>query len=182
MGPLIYSYKGKTPKVHPTAFIAPGAVLIGDVTIGQQASVFYGSVLRADVNSITVGARSNIQDGCVLHVDADAPCVLGDDVTVGHQALVHGATIAHGTLVGMSATVLSHATVGEGSLIAAGALVLEGSEIPARVLAAGVPAKVRRELTKEESAAFIPHAGKYVALGAEHAQLGDPIPLDRVQY
>lgn len=174
---IIRPFAGKTPRIHSSAFIAPGAVLIGDIEIGPDVSVFYGAVLRADVGKIVVGARSNIQDGCVFHVDRDADCVLGEDVTVGHQALVHGATVGDGALIGMGSRVLSHASVGEGSLVAAGAVVLEGFTVPPRVLVAGVPAKVRRELTDEESAAFIPHAGRYVALGREHAGLGESLSL-----
>lgn len=162
--PLILPFRGKSPRIHPSAWIAPTAVLVGDVEIGPDASVFYGCVLRADLDTIRIGARSNVQDGSVMHTDTGVPVILGDDVTVGHQALVHGATIGNGTLVGMKSAVLSRAVVGEGALIAAGAVVLEGAEIPARVLAAGVPAKVRRELSDEESAAFIPHAGRYVEL------------------
>ena len=105
-----------------------------------------------------------------MHVDADAPCILGDDVTVGHMALLHGTTVGNGTLVGMKATLLSHSVVGEGALVAAGAVVLEYGEVPDRTLAAGVPAKVRRELNAEESQAFIPHAGRYVETARMHAQ------------
>lgn len=179
---IIRSYQGKTPRVHASAFVAPGAVLIGDVAIGPDASVFYGAVLRADVNRIVVGARANIQDGCVLHVDRDAECVLGEDVTVGHQALVHGARVGDGALVGMGSRVLSRSTVGAGALVAAGAVVLEDFAVPPRTLVAGVPAKVRRELSAEESAAFLPHAARYVALGAEHAELGEPLSLNDVRY
>lgn len=181
-GPLILPYAGKTPRIAASAFVAPTAVLIGDVEIGPEASVFYGCVLRADVNRIVVGARSNIQDNSVLHVDRDAECVLGDDVTVGHMALVHGARVGDGVLVGMKSTLLSRSSVGQGALIAAGAVVLEGQEIPARTLAAGVPAKVRRELSDEESAAFIPHAGRYVELGREHAELGAGLTLADVRF
>lgn len=179
---IIRSFGGKTPRVHSSAFIAPGAVLIGDVEIGPEASVFYGAVLRADVGRIVVGPRSNIQDGCVLHVDRDANCVLGADVTVGHQALVHGATVGDGVLVGMGSRVLSRSVIGAGSLIAAGAVVLEGFSVPPGVLVAGVPGKVRRALSEEESAAFIPHAGRYVALAKEHAGLGESLTLDEVRY
>ncbi|GGA73519.1 gamma carbonic anhydrase family protein [Pseudoclavibacter endophyticus] len=174
-GPLILPFNGIAPRIHPTAWIAPTAVIVGDVEIGPDSSVFYGCVLRADVGPIRVGARTNIQDGSVLHCEDDAPAVLGDDVTLGHQALVHGATIGDGTLIGMKAAVLSRAVVGPGSLIAAGGVVLEGAEIPARSLAAGVPAKVRRELTHEESAAFIPHAGGYVALSKAQAGLEEAV-------
>jgi carbonic anhydrase/acetyltransferase-like protein (isoleucine patch superfamily) len=140
--------------------------------------VFYGCVLRGDSGPIRIGARSNLQDGTVVHVDADAPCTLGDDVTVGHAAMLHGTTVGDGTLVGMRASLLSHSVIGRGSLIAAGAVVLEGFEIGDRALAAGVPAKVRRELTEEESAAFIPHAGGYVALSKAQPTLPEALALD----
>lgn len=178
----IYSYRGRTPRIHATAFIAPGAVIVGDVEIGPDASVWYGCVLRGDVNRIRVGARTNVQDGTVMHVDRDAACVLGDDTTVGHQALVHGATVGNGVLVGMGSKVLSRAVIGDGALVAAGAVVLEGSDVPAQTLVAGVPAKVRRNLSGEESAAFIPHAGRYVELGREHAGLGSAVLLEDVRY
>lgn len=175
-GPLIIPFEGKTPRVHASAWIAPTAVIIGDVEIGADASVFYGCVLRGDVNAIRIGARTNIQDNSVVHVDRDAPCILGDDVTVGHMALVHGATVGNGTLVGMKSTLLSRSVVGAGALIAAGAVVLEDQEIPDKSLAAGVPAKVRRELSEEQSAGFIPHAGRYVELARRHAvNLGESV-------
>ena len=171
---MIIEFEGKKPKIHPTAWVAPTAVIIGDVEIGPDASVFYGCVLRGDVNAIRIGARTNIQDNSVLHVDGDAPCVLGEDVTIGHMALVHGTTVGDGTLVGMKSTLLSRSVIGAGALIAAGAVVLEGMEIPDRALAAGVPAKIRRELSEEQSAGFIPHAGRYVELSKRHnAALGE---------
>lgn len=166
---MILEFEGKTPQIHPSAWVAPTAVIIGDVEIGPDSSVFYGAVLRGDVNKIRIGARTNIQDNSVLHVDEDAPCTLGDDVTVGHMALVHGTTVGDGTLVGMKSALLSRSVVGAGALIAAGAVVLEGQEIPDKSLAAGVPAKVRRELSEEQSASFIPHAGRYVELAKRHA-------------
>lgn len=178
----IHTYRGHRPRIHPSAFIAPDAVIIGDVEIGPDASVWYGCVLRGDVGSIRVGARSNIQDGTVIHVDRDADCVLGEDTTVGHQALVHGATVGDGVLVGMGSKVLSRAWIGDGALVAAGAVVLEGSDVPAGALVAGVPAKVRRELSREESEAFIPHAGRYVDLGREHAGLGPALSREDVRY
>lgn len=174
--PLILPFNGVAPKIDPSAWIAPTAVVIGDVEIGPDSSVFYGCVLRADVGAIRVGARTNIQDGSVLHCESDSPAVLGDDVTLGHQALVHGATIGNGTLIGMKAAVLSRAVVGEGALVAGGAVVLEGAEIPAKSLAAGVPAKVRRELSDDESLAFIPHAAHYVELAKAQAGLDQVIP------
>lgn len=181
-GPIILPFNGKTPRVHETAFIAPNATLIGDVEIAAHASVFYGCVLRADINMIRVGARTNVQDNSVLHVDGDAPCILGEDVTVGHMALVHGSTVGNGTLVGMHSALLSRSVIGAGSLIAAGAVVLEGQEIPARSLAAGVPAQVRRVLSSEQSAGFIPHAGKYVNVASMHRELGMSLSLDQVRF
>lgn len=179
---LILPFQGRTPRIHRSAWIAPNATIIGDVTIGPDSSVFYGSVLRGDVGSIRLGARVNIQDNCVIHVEATEPCVLEDDVTVGHLAMLHGTRVGAGTLVGMNATLLSGSTVGPGSLIAAGAVVLEGQDIPSGALAAGVPAKVRRELSQEESAAFIPHAARYVEIAQKQALLGDALPLDAVLY
>lgn len=181
IGPLIYPCNGKTPRIHESAWIAPGAVIIGDVEIGPDSSVFYGSVLRADINCIRIGARTNIQDNSTIHVDEDAETILGDDVTVGHMALIHGTTVGDGTLVGMKSALLSHSVVGAGSLIAAGAVVLEGQEIPARCLAAGVPAKVRRELDDDTVAHFITHAGKYVETSRLHGGLS-PVPLDDVRF
>jgi len=168
---MIIPFEGTTPRIHPTAWVAPTAVIIGDVEIGPDASVFYGCVLRGDVNAIRVGARSNIQDNSVLHVDRDAPCTLGEDVTVGHMALVHGSTVGDGTLVGMKSALLSRSRIGSGALIAAGAVVLEGAEVPDHMLAAGVPAKIRRELEPEQYEGFIPHAGRYVELAKKHARL-----------
>lgn len=175
--PLILAVDGRTPRIHPSAWIAPTATIIGDVEIGPDSSVFYGCVLRADSGAIRLGARTNIQDNSVIHVDADAPATLGDDVTVGHMALVHGATVEDGCLIGMKSALLSRSIVRAGSLVAAGAVVLEGAEIPARSLAAGVPAKVRRELSAEESDAFIPHAGGYVTLSKAQPDVAAAIPL-----
>ncbi|MEZ2121946.1 gamma carbonic anhydrase family protein [Corynebacterium sp. CCM 9203] len=180
MEPLILPFNGVAPRIHASAFIAPNATIIGDVVIGPDSSVFYGCVLRGDVNAIRIGARTNIQDNCVMHVDADAPCTLGDDVTAGHMALLHGTTVGDGTLVGMKAALLSRSRVGAGSLVAAGAVVLEGQEIPDRSLAAGVPAKVRRELSEEQSRSFIPHAGRYIDIA--RGQSDQRLHLDEVRY
>ncbi len=148
--------------MHRSAFVAPTAVLIGDVEIGPEASVFYGCVLRGDVGSIRVGARTNIQDNTVIHCESAHPTVLEEDVTIGHMALIHGAHVEAGTLIGMKAALLSGSRVGAGALVAAGSVVLEGQQIPAKALAAGLPAKVKRQLSDEESAAFLPHAAHYV--------------------
>ena len=182
MQPLILPFKGAVPRIHESAWIAPNATIIGDVVIGPDSSVFYGCVLRGDVGPIRIGARTNIQDNSTVHVDGDAPCTIGDDVTVGHMALLHGTTVHDGTLVGMKAALLSHSVVGAGSLIAAGAIVLEHQEIPAKSLAAGVPAKVRRELSDEQSAAYIPHAARYVVTASTQAGIDAALTLDEVRF
>lgn len=151
-----------TPTIHPTAWVAPTATLIGDVTIGAHSSVFYGCVLRGDLAPITVGERTNIQDNSVLHVDADAPCSLGDDVTVGHMSLVHGAHVDDACLIGMHSTVLSHTTVHTGSIVAAGAVLLEGTVCPPDSLWAGVPARQKKTLEPARRSDRIDHAARYV--------------------
>lgn len=142
------------PKIDPQAWVAPGAVLVGDITVQRGASIWYGCVLRSDMEGadIVVGEDTNIQDGTVVHVDRDMPCRLGARVTVGHRAVLHAATIGDDALIGMGATVLSGAKVGRGAVVAAGAVVPEGMEVPPGVIAAGVPAKVRREVTEEDRA------------------------------
>ena len=141
---------GKTPQVDDEAWVAPTATLVGSVTIEAGASIWYGAVVRADNEPITIGARCNIQDNCVFHVDAGRPVSLGEGVSVGHGAVVHGATIGDNVLVGMGAILMNGAVIGEESMIAAGALVTEGMEVPPRTLVAGVPGKVRRELSDAE--------------------------------
>lgn len=140
----------RTPDVDPSAWIADTATVVGEVTVGPGTSVFYSAVLRADIESVTVGAGSNIQDGAVLHADPGYPARLGEDVSVGHGAVLHGCTVEDGCLIGMNATVLNGAVIGTGSLVAANALVPEGTVVPPRSLVAGVPGKVRRELTDAE--------------------------------
>ena len=142
----ILSFGGATPRIAPGVFLAPTAVLIGDVTIEAEASVWFGAVLRADLAPIVVGAGSNVQDNAVLHCSTDLPTVVGAGVTIGHQAMLEGCVVEDDSLVGMGAMVLQRARVGAGSLLAAGAVVPEGREIPPGVLAAGVPAEVKRSL------------------------------------
>ena len=148
--------------VAPTAFVAPNAVLVGDVTVGAESSIWYGAVVRGDMEPIVIGRQSNIQDGCVLHVDVDMPTRIGDNVSVGHRAVIHGCVIEDGCLIGMGALVLSGARVGAGALVAAGALVREGVVVPPGVLFAGLPGKVLRELTPEESARAAANSLSYV--------------------
>src|SRR5712691_7288554 len=165
---LILPYKGITPAIAENAFIAPGAVIIGNVTIHEGASIWYNAVVRGDSASIVIGRRTNIQDNCTLHVDADAPLTIGDDCTVGHGAVVHGATIEHHVLIGMKAVVLSHARVDFNTIIGSCALVAEHKSIPEGVLAIGIPAKVARPLTPAESEHIITSAEGYAERGRLH--------------
>lgn len=146
-------------------WIAPNATVCGDVTLGNQVTVLFGAVLRADTDSITIGNGSNVQDNAVIHESAGYPVRIGEKVSIGHGAIVHGAVIEDNVLVGMGAVVLNGAKIGEGSLIAAGAVITEGAEIPPRSLVMGVPGKVKRELTEEEYRKNITNAEKYVELG-----------------
>jgi len=165
----ILSVSGRTPDIDPTAFVAAGARIIGAVTLAEGASVWYNAVLRGDSDSISVGEGSNLQDNVTVHVDAGHPVQIGRDVSVGHNAVVHGCTIGDGSLIGMGSVVLSGAVIGEGCLVAGGAVVLEGSVIPSGSLVAGVPAKVRRELTDDERAGIQRNAGTYRAHLGAHA-------------
>jgi len=142
----VIEYEGKTPVVADDAFVAPTAVLIGDVTVEAGASIWFGAVLRGDNSAIVIGAGSNVQDNCVIHCAEDLPTIVGTNVTVGHMAMLEGCVIGDGSLIGMGAIVLQRASVGAGSLVAAGAVVGEGVEIPGGVLAAGIPARVKKEL------------------------------------
>jgi carbonic anhydrase/acetyltransferase-like protein (isoleucine patch superfamily) len=162
------SLDGNTPQVHPEAWIAPGAILVGRVTLDRGASVWYGSVLRADDDEIIVGQDCNIQDQCCLHVDRGEPAVLGEGVSLGHGAIVHGALVGDGALIGIGAIVLGRARVGAGSLVAAGAVVRPGQQIPAGVLVAGVPGRIVRELTDADRATFSGTAASYRARAAVH--------------
>jgi len=167
-GASVLSVSGETPVLDPSAFVAAGARVIGAVTLGEGASVWYNAVLRADGDTITVGAGSNLQDNVSVHVDPGSPVVIGENVSVGHNAVVHGCSIGDGSLIGMGAVVLNGARIGSGCLVAGGAVVLEGAEIPDGSLVAGVPAKVRRELTDEERAGLLRNADAYRAHTAEH--------------
>lgn len=147
---MLIEYEGITPKVHDSVFIAPGAMLIGDVTIGEESSVWFNCVLRGDLEPIRIGCRTNVQDGAVIHMDREMPCLIGDDVTIGHGAILHSCIIGNEALIGMGAILLSGSVIGERAIVAAGALVREGQEIPPDTLAMGVPAKVGRDVTEAE--------------------------------
>lgn len=150
--------------LHPTAWMAPGAYLRGDVTLGEQTNVWYNAVLRADQEKITIGAFSNIQDNCVLHGDAGNHVTVGDHVTVGHGAILHGCTVEDKCLIGMNSVILDHAVIGEGSIVGAGAVVAAGTIVPPRSLVVGIPAKVKKTLTDEDVAGSVANADSYLGL------------------
>jgi carbonic anhydrase/acetyltransferase-like protein (isoleucine patch superfamily) len=162
-GKMIYALKGMTPKIDPSAYIVESATIIGDVVIGKRSSVWFNAVVRGDVNSIRIGERTNIQDGCILHVQhKEYPLVVGSNVTVGHAAILHGCVVEDFCLIGMGAKVLNNARIGHHTLIAAGAVVREQSRFSEGVLLAGVPAKVIRKLTNEERENIEKSADHYV--------------------
>ena len=148
---MIKSFNSIEPRIHETAFITDDAIVIGDVEIGEEASIWFGSVVRGDVNYIRIGARTNVQDACVIHVSSrDHPTILEDEITVGHRVTLHGCHVERGCLVGIGAIVLDGARIGHQSLIAAGSLITPGTVIPPKSVVMGAPAKVKRELTIEE--------------------------------
>ncbi|MBK0421319.1 gamma carbonic anhydrase family protein [Leucobacter sp. CSA2] len=157
-----------TPRVDPSAWIGPGAIVVGDVAIGAGSSVWYNAVVRGDSDSVRIGERTNLQDGVVVHTQRGDAAVIGDDVSVGHNAVVHGATIERGCLIGMGSTILSGAVIGEGSLVAAGALVPQGAVIPPRSLVAGIPGRVVRELREDDRAAVRRNAELYAGYTERH--------------
>ena len=174
---MIRPFKGMSPQIAPSAFVAETAVVIGDVTIGPESSIWYNVVARGDVNFIRIGARSNIQDLSMLHVthkkhadDPGAPLVIGDDVTVGHSVTLHGCTIGNGAFIGMQAMVMDNAVVGEGALVGARSLVTEGTVIPPHTLWVGAPAKYKRDLTPDEIAWLKRSAGNYVRYSREYLE------------
>jgi carbonic anhydrase/acetyltransferase-like protein (isoleucine patch superfamily) len=175
------------PEIHPDAWVAPGAVVVGRVFIGRSASVWYGAVLRADDDEIRVGPECNIQDQCCLHVDPGEPVVLEEGVSLGHGAVVHGAHVGAGALIGIGAVVLGGARVGAGALVAAGTVIRPRQQVPPGVLVAGVPGRVVRELTDSDRATFTDTAARYVSRAERHrravwsgpARPGTPAPGQR---
>lgn len=165
----LWPYKGILPKLADDVWLAPGAQVIGDVVIGAQSSVWYNCVVRGDVNNVVIGQRSNIQDGTVIHVASEGQgTYIGDDVTVGHMAILHACTVENGAFIGMKACVMDDAYVEAGAMVAAGALVSPGKRVKAGWLWAGVPARPVRELTEDEKK-FLPYsAQRYVRLAAEY--------------
>ncbi len=168
---MIRDFNGIHPRIHPDAIILEPSTIIGDVEIGPESSVWFGAVIRGDVGAVRIGARSNVQDGCIIHETTNhSSCLIGDDVTVGHGAIIHGAIIKDRCLIGMGAIVLDNAVVGEDAMVGAGALVPEGMQIPAGHLAVGIPAKVKRPLTPQEITALADSAIHYVAYSKQMAK------------
>lgn len=166
----VLPYQGVWPSLADDVFIAPGALVIGNVTIGAGASIWYNAVVRGDSAPIVIGARTNVQDNCTLHVDANAPLTIGEECTIGHNAVVHGATLGDRVLVGMSAVILSRAEVGSRTIVGACALVNERKQIPDEVLALGIPAKVVRSLKEAELEHLRESAEGYYQRAQEHRQ------------
>ncbi len=167
------SWAGKEPRLADGAWVADGALVVGDVEIGADSSVWFGAVVRGDVNAIRIGARTNVQDLSVIHVTGRThPTHVGDDVTLGHRVTLHGCTVKDRCLVGIGATVLDGAVVGEESIVGAGSLVPPGMVVPPRTLALGSPARVKRDLTPEEIAFFRTSAASYVGYAAQYRREG----------
>ena len=159
---MIYPFNGKTPSISESCFIAPDSVIIGDVTIAEESSIWFKAVLRGDINWIKIGKWTNIQDGCIVHVTGEtSPTTVGDYVTVGHGAILHGCTIENSCLIGMGCIILDNAVIGSGSLIAAGAVVKSGTKIPPQSMVAGNPAVIKRRISSDEKEFFVEWARNY---------------------
>ena len=165
---MIRNFEDKSPNIHESVFVAENAAVIGDVTLMEDATVWYGAVLRGDSEKIVIGKGSNVQDCAVVHCDEGHPTILGEHVTVGHSAIVHGAQVGDNVLIGMHATLLNGCVIGEGSIIGAGALVREGQVIPPRSVVIGMPGKVLKEATDAQIEASIENARHYVELGRRY--------------
>lgn len=161
-GQGLRAHHGVMPRIHPSVYIAEGALVIGDVEIGADASIWFHAILRGDINGIRIGERTNVQDGSVLHVTHEYMVVLGSDITIGHRAILHGCTVHEECLIGMGSIVLDNARVGPSAMVAAGAVVRENFVVPEGTLAAGVPARIIRDLTPEERELLRASAGRYV--------------------
>lgn len=159
---MIMKFKEFYPKIDSTAWVAPSADVIGNVEIGKNSSIWFGCVLRGDVNEIKIGNNTNVQDLSMIHMDTNSKTVLGDNVTIGHKVMLHGCTIENNCLIGMSATILDNAIIGEGSIVGANSLVTQGKKFPPKSLIMGSPAKVVKQLTEEDVDGLIKHAGHYV--------------------
>jgi carbonic anhydrase/acetyltransferase-like protein (isoleucine patch superfamily) len=167
-GAIILPWEGTWPTIADDAFVAPGAVIVGHVTVGSQSSIWFNTALRGDIAPITIGERTSVQDNTVVHVNMDAPTVIGNDVTIGHSALVHGTTIHDGCLIGMGSLILSYSVIGKGAVIAAGALIPERAEVPAGAVMVGVPAKQRDALSGEQAERLAGIPGRYVRVSRQY--------------
>lgn len=165
---MIKAYKGRLPAIHESCFLAETAELIGDVSLGEDANIWFGTVVRGDENVVRIGKRTNVQDNCTLHISREHPCILGDDVTVGHGAIVHACTIGDRVLVGMGAILLNGAVIEDDVIIGAGSVVPPGKRIPSGSMVMGTPAKVVRSLTREEIEWLPVSASNYVKLASDY--------------
>ena len=166
---MIYKYKEKTPDTEKAVFVAESADIIGEVKLGENSNIWYNSTLRGDIAPVIVGDNTNIQDNSVLHVAHELPCIVGNNVTVGHSVILHGTEVKDGCLIGMGAILLNNSVIGENSVVGAGALVTEGKEFPPRSLIIGSPAKRVREITDEELANMKANVDEYIELGKDTA-------------
>ena len=173
---MIYALDGLAPRLGRDVYVAPNATVVGDVHLGDEVSIWFGAVLRGDVERLTVGSRSNVQDNSVLHSDPGSPLVVGERVTVGHGCILHGCRIGDGALIGMGSTILNDARIGRTCLVGADALVTEGKEFPDGMLIVGSPARAIRPLTPEELARMAESPGRYVERGKVYQQGLRPIP------
>ena len=170
---MIIPFGGKSPRIDPSCFIADDSIIIGDVTIGPESSVWFKAVVRGDINWIKIGNFSNIQDGCIVHVSGStAPTSIGDYVTVGHQALLHGCTIESNCLIGMGCIILDNALIGQGSIVAAGAVVKSGMKVPPQSLIAGNPAVIKRRISDDEITVIGDHAKNYRSYAIQYKNAG----------
>ena len=160
----------KDPQIHETTFIAPGAHVVGDVILKRDSSIWYNTVVRADINRIIIGERSNVQDNSVIHLENDQGVIIGNDVTIGHNAIIHGCTIKDGALIGMGAIIMNGVTIGKGAVVGAGAVVKENMQVADHELIVGVPGKIVKTLPKEIMEQNIKWAGKYVKLARVHRE------------
>ena len=165
---MIHQFEGQIPNVHKNTFIASSADIIGNVSIGEFSNIWFGAVLRGDMDSLSVGNYTNIQDNCTIHNDENFPVDIGDYVTIGHNSIIHGCKISSNTLIGMGSTILNGTEIGEYTIIGAGSLVTQGKKIPSGVLCMGVPAKVIRELTTEEKESIKKSAQHYALLSKKY--------------
>jgi carbonic anhydrase/acetyltransferase-like protein (isoleucine patch superfamily) len=168
----LYSFNGKSPKIPHSSFVAENATLIGHISLGGESSVWFGAVIRTEVEPVSIGSQSNIQDNCVLHTDVGFPVEIGDRVSVGHGAIIHGAIVRSNCLIGMGSTLLNGAKIGENTLVAAGSLVTQGKEMPDNTLVIGSPAIAKRKLTEEEITRIQLNADHYNQFRAYYLDLG----------